>query len=228
MKAHDFYRYKESAKALLKMAIPDDNTDGENVHCDALWENIAYNLETLCNEFEGKGYDISDVVSAYNEKKDAILDGIEASVNDGAMERGGEIWNRILTAIGHLNSPLIHRTGDCATETEKKPTGGVFNPDTRLTTDEVRAVFKKFEECGYIRAKDDGHYEWLKYGRKALFGYWLEQVAIHCGIKEHNGNTSRKPFEDLFEIHGTARNADQCPLPKGSEDINRIMSELRK
>ena len=107
MKKHDFYRYKESAKELLKMAIPDDNTDGENVHCAALWENIAKTLETLCDNFEGRGYDLTDVVSAYNEKKDAILDGIEMSVYEGAMERGGGIWNRILTAIEHLNNTLI-------------------------------------------------------------------------------------------------------------------------
>ena len=193
MEEHDFYRYKESAKKLLIMAIPDDNTDGENVHCAALWENIAHTLETLCNNFEGRGYDLTDVVSAYNEKKDAILDGIETSVYNGAMEQGGGIWNRILTAIEHLNRPLIRRTGDCATETKNKPTGGVFEPDIRLTTPKAMAMFDKFVSKGYIERLDNGHYKWLS--TNITLSHFTKEAITYLAMEKRTWSV----FERLFE-----------------------------
>ena len=90
-------------------------------------------------------------------------------------------------------------------------------------------MFEKFADEGYIEIVEGGHYKWLVKTRnkKALFGYWLEQAAIHCGIYEPNGKISRLPFERLFDIYDTARNTDQVPQPKGHEKIYRIFNSLQ-
>lgn len=94
-----------------------------------------------------------------------------------------------------------------------------FVMDIRLKSDRVRAMFKKFAAEGYIEIVEGGHYKWLVKTRnkKALFGYWLEQAAIRCGINEPNGKISRLPFERLFDIYDTARNTDQVPQPKDTK-----------
>lgn len=103
-----------------------------------------------------------------------------------------------------------------------------FVMDIRLQSGRAKAMFKAFADKGYIEIVEGGHYKWLVKTRnkKALFGYWLEQAAIHCGIYEPNGKISRLPFERLFDIYDTARNTDQVPQPKGHEEIDRIFNSL--
>jgi len=111
---------------------------------------------------------------------------------------------------------------------KREPQPEPFVMDIRLQSGRAKAMFKAFADKGYIEIVEGGHYKWLVKTRnkKALFGYWLEQAAIHCGIYEPNGKISRLPFERLFDIYDTARNTDQVPQPKGHEEIDRIFNSL--
>lgn len=188
------------------------------------FRDLEYILERLPGE-QAKNSVLKAAFSEWEHKKDDILDKL-----DKELER---YQNDLLRySITKVRIKLIKDFGyECKIripENEPPAENEPFIIDERLTTDKARDMFRKFAEKGYIEIVEGGHYKWLitTRNRKALFGYWLEQAASHCGVYESNGKISRKPFEDLFNIHGTARNTDQTPQPKGYKNIDNIFKTL--
>lgn len=112
-----------------------------------------------------------------------------------------------------------------------KPQPEAFVMDIRLQSDRAKTMFKAFADKGYIEIVEGGHYKWLKTKRKALFGYFVEGASDHLELTKYDRRNNtlycRKPFEDLFDIHETARNTNQTPRPKGHEKIDNIFDSLK-
>lgn len=197
------------------------------------WEDYVNNEPSVCSGGFPMGFDLADEYGNfktwYGEEPPpraidrmweqsmvfATYDPIEPNDNTDKL-------CRLLTAL-QTEYEVLRMSGIVPPQLEP------FVMDIRLKSDRARAMFEKFADEGYIEIVEGGHYKWLVKTRnkKALFGYWLEQAAIHCGIYEPNGKISRLPFERLFDIYDTARNTDQVPQPKGHKEIDRIFNSLQ-
>lgn len=155
MKDTEFYKYRQSVKAFLSIAL-----DG-NVHSWALWEQIANQLELLWDNIDNRSGADLDFVIMYRDKLQDIRHGMQETYNDCGYDKK-ECGKRINTAIGGLVEKLNLTAARTGKEQPKPQQAGKFVPDSRLTTDKARAMFDAFEKAGFITKLEDGHLKWAK------------------------------------------------------------------
>ena len=214
MNDREFYKYRQSVIAFLKIAL-----NGE-LHTWALWEQIAKQLELLWDNIGDRSGADLDFISLYSDNLESIRHKMQETYEDCGFDKN-DCGKRINSAIGGLVEKL---TISKVTATQPE----TFEMDERLQTDKAKEIFKEFAAKGYIEIVENGHYKWLvtTNNSKALFAFFIGLFAVALDMRESNGNPSRKPFEDLFRIYGTARNANRTPYPKGRRAISDIMARF--
>lgn len=219
MKDSEFYKYRQSVKAFLSIAL-----DG-NVHSWALWEQIANQLELLWDNIGNRSGADLDFVVMYRDRLQDIRHGMQETYSDCGYDKK-ECGKRINTAIGGLVEKLNLTAARTGKEQPTPQQAGKFVPDSRLATDKAQAIFDAFEKAGFIKRLENGHLEWIKLtlNWKALFGYFVNKVAdANCLDVRYKGNVHRKPFEELFKINDSGRNVGKVVYPKGYEKIDEIL-----
>lgn len=219
MKDSEFYKYRQSVKAFLSIAL-----DG-NVHSWALWEQIANQLELLWDNIGNRSGADLDFVIMYRDRLQDIRHGMQETYNDCGYDKN-ECGKRINTAIGGLVEKINLTAARTGKEQPKPQQAEMFVPDSRLTTNKAQAMFDAFEKAGFIRRLENGHLEWIKQtlNWKALFGYFVNKVAdANCLDVRYKGNAHRKPFEELFKINDSGRNVGKVVYPKGYKKIDEIL-----
>lgn len=200
MKDSEFYKYRQSVKAFLSIAL-----DG-NVHSWALWEQIANQLELLWDNIGNRSGADLDFVIMYRDRLQDIRHGMQETYNDCGYDKK-ECGKRINTAIGGLVEKLNLTAARTGKEQPKPQQAEKFVPDSRLTTDKARAMFDAFEKAGFITKLEDGHLKWANNHSRPQFKYFVEKASDYLNLTGNNRRGKvycRKPFEDYFDFYKTS------------------------
>lgn len=195
------------------------------------WEDYINNEPSVCSGGFPIGYDLADEygnLSAWygEETPPRAIDRIweQLKYDPAKPNNNTDKLCLLLTAL-QTEYEVLKMSGIEPQQPE------AFVMDIRLQSDRAKTMFKAFADKGYIEIVEGGHYKWLKTKRKALFGYFVECASDHLGLTKYDRRNNtlycRKPFEDLFDIHETARNTNQTPRPKGREKIDNIFNSLK-
>lgn len=200
MKDSEFYKYRQSVKAFLSIAL-----DG-NVHSWALWEQIANQLELLWDNIGNRSGADLDFVVMYRDRLQDIRHGMQETYSDCGYDKK-ECGKRINTAIGGLVEKLNLTAARTGKEQPTPQQAGKFVPDSRLTTDKAQAMFDAFEKAGFITKLEDGHLKWANNHSRAQFKYFVEKASDYLNLTGSNRRGKvycRKPFEDYFDFYKTS------------------------
>lgn len=181
MNDREFYKYRQSVIAFLKIAL-----DGK-LHSWALWEQIAKQLELLWDNIGDRSGADLDFISLYSDNLESIRHKMQETYEDCGFDKN-DCGKRINSAIGGLVEKLNLST---ATATQPEP----FKMDKNLQTGNAIAMFKAFEKEGYLNTNDGGRYEWVK--TKLELSVFVYEAIQHLKI----GQNKRKwaMFEELFD-----------------------------
>ncbi len=204
MNDREFYKYRQSVIAFLKIAL-----NGE-LHTWALWEQIAKQLELLWDNIGDRSGADLDFISLYSDNLESIRHKMQETYEDCGFDKN-DCGKRINSAIGGLVEKLNLST---ATATQPEP----FKMDKNLQTGNAIAMFKAFEEEGYLNTNDGGRYEWVK--TKLELSVFVYEAIQHLKI----GQNKRKwaMFEELFDKYNLQsyykNHYENAVLSKANED----------
>ncbi len=181
MDDREFYKYRQSVIAFLNIAL-----NGE-LHTWALWEQIAKQLELLWDNIGDRSGADLDFISLYSDNLESIRHKMQETYEDCGFDKN-DCGKRINSAIGGLVEKLNLST---ATATQPEP----FKMDKNLQTDKAIAMFKAFEEEGYLNTNNGGRYEWVK--TKLELSVFVYEAIRYLKIERNRRKWAM--FEELFD-----------------------------